>query len=330
VATLTSTNLTLLDVANKMDPKGRVPLVVEMLSEQNEILQYLTAIEGNDGTGHKTIVRTGLPAGAWRKLNYGVPSEKSTTMQVRDSCGMLETYSKADKAIIDMASDPAGARMDEDRAFLEGLSQTFADTLFYGDTDTTPEKFLGLGPRFDDLSGPANADNIISGGGSGSDNTSVWLIGCGPLATHLIYPKGSKAGVQHRDLGEDTASDGAGGEFQIYRTHYKWDVGLTTRDWRKIVRICNIDVSELTKDASGSSADLIDLMTRALELVKAGSERWIFACNSTVKSFLRRQIRNKANVNLTFDTVAGKRVLAFDDVPVVRCDAISNAEATIS
>ena len=125
--------------------------------------------------------------------------------------------------------------------------------------------------------------------------------------------------------------DAAGGKYQGYRAHYKWDAGLTLKDWRFVVRIANIDVANLTKNASGSSADLIDLFTQALETVenlKMG--RPVFYCNKTIRSFLRRQITNKSNVNLTLDNVAGKMQLMFDDVPIKRCDAILNTEATVS
>lgn len=328
MATLTATNPTLIDVAKRKDPKGKVDVITELLSQTNEILLDATAVECNDGTGHKTTVRTGLPTAAWRKLNYGVPASKSTTAQVRDACGMLETYAKVDKALVEMSGDPQGFRMSEDMAFLESINQTWASTLFYGDTDVNPERFLGLAPRFDDLTTAESKDNILSGGGNGS-NTSIWLVGWSPLAAHLIYPEGSVAGVQHRDLGEDTATDAAGGEYQILRTHYKLATGFTLRDWRKVVRIANIKVGDLTKDAA-TGANLLDLMVQALELVTMGSERWAFYCNRTIRSFLRRQLMNKSNVNLSLDDVAGRKVLSFDGVPVRRCDALLNTEAQIS
>ena len=329
MAVLNATNLTLLDIAKRTDPKGKIDMITEMLSETNEIILDATAVEGNDGTGHKSTIRTGLPAGTWRKFNYGVAQEKSTTVQIRDTTGMLETYSKPDKALIELNGNTADARLSEDRAFLEGLNQTVSDTLFYGDTDLNPERFMGFGPRYDSMSAQ-NADNILLGGGAGSDNTSVWLVGWSPMTCHLIYPKGTKAGLQHRDLGEDTTTDENGNEYQILRTHYKWNVGLCVRDWRYVVRIANIDTSELTKDAA-SGADLIDLMVQALELPPSmGNVRWAFYCNRTVRSFLRRQITNKDNVWLSMDEVAGRKTMMFGEVPVRRCDSILNTEATIS
>lgn len=329
MAALTATSLTLLDVANREDPSGKTAQIVELLAQENEVLSFASATECNDGTQHKTTVQTGLPAGAWRKLNYGVPNEKMTTAQVKDTCGMLESYSKVDKAIIDMARDPAGTRMSEDMGFLSGMSKTLASTMIYGDTDVNPERFLGFAPRFDVKVGAESGDNVILGGGAGADNTSVWLIGWGDRGSQLLYPKGSKAGITQRDLGEDTASDGNGGEYQILRTHFKADMGLCTRDWRKVVRIANVSVGALTKNAA-TGADLIDLMTQALELIPNGPERYTFLVSRTVRSFLRRQINAKVVNQLSLEDFAGKRVVAFDGFPVLRTDAILNTEATIA
>jgi hypothetical protein len=290
----------------------------------------MTFLEGNLPTGHKTTVRSGLPSSTWRKLNYGVQPSKSTTVQITDTAGMLEAYAEVDKALADLNGNTASFRLSEDRAFLESMNQTMASTLFYGDTGTDPEKFMGLGPRYNSLSAESG-DNIIVGGGSGSDNTSIWLVCWGPNTCHGIYPKGSQAGLKHQDLGEVTLEDAASGKYQGYRTHYKWDIGMSLRDWRYVVRIPNIDVSDLTKDASGSSAALVDLMVQAVEkLPNVNLGRAVFYGNRTISSILRRQITNTSNVRLSMDEVAGKRVMSFDGIPFRRNDAILNTEATIS
>ncbi len=329
MATLTSTNPTLADLASRMTADGKIdPMIVEMLAETNEMLDDMTFIEANGFTEHKTTVRSGLPAGTWRKLNYGVQPEKSRTVPIKDSLGMLETYAEVDKALADLNGNSAAWRMSEERAFVEGMNQTLATSLIYGDSSLDPEKFMGLAPRYNSLSAE-NAINIVDAGGTGSDNTSIWLIVWGPNTCHGIYPKGSNAGLQVRDLGEDTLTDAAGGRYQGYRTHYKWDAGMTLRDWRYVVRIANIDVSDLTKNAA-SGADLIDLMVQAIELIpNLGMGRPAFYVNRKLRSFLRRQITNKSNVNLTLEQVAGKKVLAFDGIPVRRTDAILGTEARV-
>jgi hypothetical protein len=304
-------------------------MIVEMLTETNEMLEDMTFIEANGFTEHKTTIRSGLPAGTWRKLNYGVQPEKSRTVAIKDSLGMLETYAEIDKALADLNGNSAAWRMSEERAFVEGLNQTLATTLIYGDSSLDPEKFTGLAPRYNSLAAE-NGQNIVTGSGVGADNTSIWLVVWGPNTCHGIYPKGSAAGLQSRDLGEDTLTDAGGGRYQGYRTHYKWDAGFTLRDWRYVIRIANIDVSDLTKNAA-SGADLIDLMTQAIELLpNATMGRPVFYMNRKIRSFLRRQIANKANVNLTLEQVAGKKVMAFDGIPCRRTDAILNTEAVVA
>lgn len=329
MAAIGDSNPTLLDVASRVDANGKVQTIVEMLNETNEIIDDATFIECNDGTGHKTTLRSGLPQSTWRKLNYGVQPSKSRTVQVKDACGMLEAYAEVDKALADLNGNTADFRLSEDRAFLESMNQSFADTLIYGDTSLDPEKFMGLAPRYSDPSAE-NGGNIINGGGSGSDNTSIYLVVWSPLTAHCIYPKGSKAGVTHEDLGQKTLEDGQGGKYEGYRTHYKMDAGFTLRDWRYGVRIANIDVSALTKDAS-AGADLIDLMDQAIELIpNIAMGRAAFYCNRTIRSFLRRQIKNHDNVRLSLDDVAGKKVLSYDSIPVRRVDAILNTEAALT
>ena len=330
MATLSSTNPTLADVAARLGPDGKIdPNIVEMLSETNEILDDMTFIEANGFTEHKTTIRSGLPSGTWRKLNYGVQPEKSKTVPIKDSLGMLETYAEVDKALADLNGNSAAWRLSEDRAFIEGLNQTMASTLFYGDSSLDPEKFTGLTPRYNLLSAE-NGINIVDAGGTGSDNASIWLIVWGPNTCHGIYPKGSPAGLQSRDLGEDTLIDAAGGRYQGYRTHYKWDNGLTLRDWRYVVRIANIDVSDLTKNAA-SGGDLIDLLTQAIELIpNLGMGRPVFYMPRKLRSFLRRQIANKvAAATLTMEEVAGKKVVAVDGIPVRRTDALLLTEARV-
>lgn len=334
MAALATSHPTLVDVAKRLDPNGSVADIVELLAQKNEIIDDAVFLEGNLPTGHVTTIRTGIPTPTWRKLYGFVQPTKSTTVQVTDNTGMLEAYAEVDKALADLNGNTAAFRLSEDSAFIEGLNQEWADTLFTGNEGTEPEAFTGLIPRFNS-STAQNGQNIIDGGGS-SNLQSVWLVVWGPNTVHCIYPKGSMAGIQKKDHGEVTIeslgnSVASAGRMQAYRTHYRWDSGLSVRDWRYVVRIANIDVTALTKNA-GSGADLIDLMTQALELVQdLTSGRPAFYVSRTVRSFLRRQIANKvASSTLTMDTVAGKKVLAFDSVPVRRVDKIATGESAVS
>jgi hypothetical protein len=233
MTTLSVANPTLLDLAKRTDPDGSIATIVELLSQNNEILDDMTWVEGNLPTGHRTTVRTGLPAPTWRKLYGGVQPTKSTTAQVTDNTGMLEAYAEVDKALADLNGNTASFRLSEDMAHIEGMSQEMADTLMYGNEGSEPEAFTGLSPRYNLLSA-ANAENIIDAGGTGTDNASIWLVVWSPNTVHGIIPKGSTAGLKREDKGQVTIEnvDGAGGRMEAYRTHYRWDSGLSSsRTW---------------------------------------------------------------------------------------------------
>jgi hypothetical protein len=335
MSALSALNPTLLDVAKRLDPNGNIDKIVELLNLTNEIIDDATFIEGNLPTGHKTTVRTGLPTPTWRKLYGGVQPSKSTTAQITDNCGMMEAYAEIDKALADLNGNTAAFRMSEERAFIEGMNQEFASTLMYGNEGTEPEAFTGLSPRYNDLAA-ANAVNVVNCGGAGADNTSVWLVVWGPQTAHCIYPKGSKAGLQMTDKGQVTIenADGSNGRMEAYRSHYRWDCGFCVRDWRYIVRVANIDVSDLTAQsgtqATTATTNIIRALIQATELLPSmGMGRAVFYANRTVRTQLRNMILAKTAQQLTWETVAGKKVISFDGIPFRRVDAITNAEAAV-
>jgi len=152
MSVLAATHPTLLDVTKRLDPEGKIDTIAEILSQTNEILDDMVWLEGNLPTGHRTTVRSGLPAPTWRKLYGGVQPTKSATVQVTDACGMLEAYAEVDKALADLNGNSAAFRLSEDRAHIEGVNQEFASTLFYGNEANEPEAFTGFGARFNDQS----------------------------------------------------------------------------------------------------------------------------------------------------------------------------------
>jgi hypothetical protein len=333
MAALGTENPTLADLAKVTDPDGSIADVIEILNQTNEILEDMTWLEGNLTTGHRTSMRSGLPSPTFRKMYGFVQPTKSRSVQVTDACGMMEDYSQVDKALVDMAGNPAAFRLQEDRPHIEGMNQTLATKLFYGDESTDPEEFTGLAPRYNSLSAE-NGDNIIEGGGTQTDNGSIWLLCWSPNTLHGIIPKGSKAGVQQRDLGEQTVQDTVGstsGLMQAYRTHYRWDVGLSVRDWRYAVRIANIDRSLLIADAS-TGADLNDLMHQAVtEIPNTSIGRCAWYMDKQMLAFLRRQTANAvSNSTLSMDMVGGTMQTSWGGYPIRRVDALRTNEARIT
>lgn len=326
--------VSLIEVAKRTDSAGKIEKLVEILSKTNEILTDSLWVEGNLPTGHRTTIRTGLPSVTWRLLNYGVMPSKSTTKQVDDTCGMLEAYAQVDKSLSDLNGNSASWRMSEETAFIESMNQEMAQTLIYGDTSKKPEKFMGLAPRYNALSGYDASENVFSYGGAGQTNTSIWLCGWGDNTLHGIYPKGSKAGLSQADLGEHTLTDPAGGMYQGYRTHFKWDCGLSLRDWRYNARICNIDTAEFSNIIDGTTISvgtgLIRLMIAAMNKIPATTNaKLVWYMNKDVKTILDIIAMEKLNVHLSIDHFEGKPVTSFLGIPIRRVDAILNTETAL-
>ncbi|MBA0089300.1 MAG: hypothetical protein HRJ53_30280 [Acidobacteria bacterium Pan2503] len=346
MATLGTTALTFADWAKRVDDGYRIASIIEMLSQTNEILEDMLVVEGNLPTGHKTTVRTGLPQATWRLLNTGVPNAKSTTAQIVESVGNLETYAVIDKDIADLNGNTAEFRLSEVKAFLEGMSQQVAAMLIYGNQGVNPERFTGLTPRYSTINtaNSQTANNVISGGGTASTNTSIWLVVWGDNTLHATFPKGKITGLQHRDMGEWPVADSLGNTYQAYRDHFKWEIGLVLRDWRYTVRIPNIDVTLLT---GVSAANLINLLIRALYRmptapasattiqtsdspeVRAHMGRAVIYCNRIIRTYLDLQAMNKTNVLLRIEEFDGKPITTFRGIPVRTCDAILNNEAQV-
>jgi hypothetical protein len=325
--------LTLADWAKRLDPDGKTPAIVEMLSQTNEILADMLWKEGNLPTGERTTVRTGLPTVYWRLINQGVSPSKSTTAQVDESCGMLEAYSEVDKDLAELNGNTSSFRLSEASAFVEAMNQEMASTLFYGNSSVAPEEFNGLAVRYSSLSA-ANAQNIIVGGGSQSDNSSIWLVGWGSQSCFGVFPKGSKAGLQHEDLGlvtVETTAGIAGSRMRAYQDHWQWKCGVALKDWRYVVRIPNIDISSLV--AKSSAADLIELMIKALHRIpNMGMGKFCFYMNRSVFQMLDIQRRDDViqGGGLTYEVVDGKRIPSFRGIPVRICDALLENETLVS
>ena len=198
MATIGATALTYSDWAKRMDDGYRVASIIELLSQTNEILEDMLVVEGNLPTGHKTTVRTGLPQATWRILNAGVTASKSTTSQIVDTCGNLEVYAVIDKDIADLNGNTAEFRLSEVKAFLEGMSQQVAATLFYGNQAANPERFTGFAPRYSTktAANSQTAVNILDGQGTASTNTSIWIGVWGADTCHATFPKGKVTGLQ--------------------------------------------------------------------------------------------------------------------------------------
>lgn len=324
---------TLAELGKLLDPNGKIARVIELLTQTNDMLMDIQWMEGNLPTGHRTTIRTGLPTVYWRLINQGVQSSTPTEAQVDETCGNLEAWSRVDKKLAMLSSDINAFRLTRAKAFIEAMNQKFAYTFFYGNSSITPEEYHGLSIRYSSLSA-TNGQNIVSGSGSGSDNTSIWLVGHGENKVMGIYPKGSTAGLQHFDIGEETAEafDGvAGSVMRVLTDQWTWDCGVCVEDWRYAVRGANIDVSNLV--AESSAADLIKMMTKMYHRIPfPATTKLAFYMNRTVFQQLDIQRHNLSvsGTGISFAEIDGMVIPKFRNIPIRICDQLLNTESAVS
>lgn len=333
MATIGNSVLTLTDYAKRMDPDGKTAVITELLEQTNAVISDVPWIEGNLPTGHQTTVRTGLPTVYWRRLNAGTQPTKSTTAQIVEACGILDAWSEVDCDLAELGGDVNGFRYSESKPFIESMGQEFTQTMFYGNSGLDPEEFNGLSMRYSSLSA-TNAQNIVTGGGVSTDNSSIWLIGWGESTVHGIFPKGSIAGLQHEDLGKQVAEStaGVGGtRLMVYRDHFKWKCGIAVKDWRYVVRAPNIDISALT--SKSSAADLPDVMIKMYHrLINPQLCKPVYYMNRTVFQMLDIQCRDDVTSGgqLKYEQVDGRVVPMFRGAPVRIVDQLLETEALVS
>lgn len=350
MAGLNGTNLTLIDVAKRTDPDGGIATdIAEMLTQRNEILQDAVWKETNMATAHRVTIRAGLPVGTWRRFNQGVARSKSITVQVDEACAMLEQRGAVDKDIAMLNGNTPEFRLSENVPHIDAMNIDMATALFYSDATSQPEKFYGLAPRYSALTGFANSVNVLSAGGNSSDTASIWLVGWGDKSIFCLYPKGSKAGIQHTPIKDGSPDgcvdvlDGSNNPYRAYADHYQWKTGLAVKDWRYAVRVANIDISDLMgktgTQATTASTNIVELMSRAIDRIPdTVGVKLAFYCNRTIFSGLKIQALARSTNALSIEDAlvqfgsnsVKKKELQFLGIPIRICDSLVNNETVLT
>lgn len=342
MATLGATTVSIADVAKQKDPDGSVARIGELLNQSSELMPYIPWYPTNKDTSHVTTVRTGIPQPSLRRINEGISPTKSTNAQNEDGLCHME-----DKGLLDVDM-PAGGdgnlmkvRMNENAGHIEGFNQYFQYLWFYGSNQIDERQFNGLSIRYNAVTGNIS-DNQIDAGGTGTDNTTVWLLWMGEDTIFGAYPKGTQGGIMHEDMGREfvptSVTAGAlGSGYYAWADRFVWKCGLVVKDFRYAVRIHSIDVSDLTGDtgtqASSSpqaSTYLINCMSDAIDRIPNKNKgRPVFVGTRTAKTWVRRQAAVRAASTITFDAPAGTTeipILRVHGIPFIVCDQLIHTE----
>lgn len=329
--TLDITRATLLDLNRAMMPDGRLAPVVEVLNATNEIMKDMPWKPSNAPTRNSVTRRSSLPTAVFSRLNAGVTRTKSTTYQVEDTMGTIDMTNEVDERAAIIQPDINGYRATQDRAFIESMSQLISDTIIYGNEATNDMAFTGLAPRYPSSTTGLTYPYVVSGAGSGSDQTSMWIIDWGPYV-YGIYPPGTMAGLKAEDRGRVYVQPSSTSAFWALCSWFQWTGGLVVEDYRHVARIANIDVPDLANagESGYAGANIINLLVKALHLMPPpnGSRRVIY-CNNTVMTALDLLANNKSTLAVGHSEVFGEEVLNYRGIPIRRVDAITNTETNI-
>lgn len=324
MSTLTST-YSLVEQAKRIDPSGAQAQIAEVLNRKTGmILTEGPWMPSNDVWTNKTTRRASLPTGSRRKLNARVTQSVSRTTEIMDVIEQLEDYCDVDAALVDSMPSPALFRAGEVDAFIEGLGQTIASDILYGNNGVDPDSMHGLAPRL----GTLDARFVIDGGGDGSNVTSVYVVTWGQTSAFLIYPKNMAAtlGVQHVDKGQIT-SELSTGLMEVYRDHFVIRCGLVVRDPRAIGRVANIEATGA--DNTFDEDDLITLLNN----MNTGAGTRIYV-NETILTQMQIRCKDKSNVHFTpgGSALSGEPPLYFNQVPIRQFsrEVLLNTEDAIS
>ena len=326
--------------------EGGLDVVVETLTNLTPFMKDANVVTCNDGTGHRSSIRTGLPSVSWGALYQGIAQSKGNYTEVKDTTGFVEGLSAVDERLLNLKpTESAKLRMVEGNGFMEAIAQTVDSAIWYSDVKINGKQFHGLGPRYNTL--PTNGTNpnpqVIDGGASGSDNTSIWFVTHGDMQTSIITPENIPAGFQREDMGRQRALDGSGNPYYVQEEKFTQHVGLCVRDWRYNARIANIDVSNVI---AGSVA-LNPLMRhayyklqgrRAYKMEKPGTPspgRTVIYMNRTLIEALDAEATNGRSgvdnfVRLTPMEIQGEEVMTWRGIPIRETDAILNTETLLA
>jgi len=334
MAVLGNTYLQLIDFMKQADnPLGDI---VEALHRINPFMKDANVLTCNKGTKHQSVIRTDLPSVSWGAIYQGIAQSKSTTTQVEDTTGFVEGLSSVDERLLSLYGDNAAkVRLSEGQSFMESIAQTVDSAIWYSNVNINGKQFHGLAPRYNTL------DN---GGGTGSDNATIWFVTHGDQQTSVIVPENISAGIQREDMGRQRILDGAGNPFYVKEEKFTQHVGVTVKDWRYNARVANIDVSDLI---AGSVA-LNPLMRKAYykmqgrrnySLDVAGQfnpGNTVIYMNKTLMEALDAESTNARGgstdnfVRLVPKELQGEEVLTWRGMPIRETDSLLNTEAAIS
>ena len=347
MALINTDNLSLMDLHRSYGENSMEYQISELLSISTPLIADLQWTQATDTNVHKASVRDSLPTVSYGQFNKGTSASKTTRKIVLENMGWLEGLNETDRKLLDHTPNPERVRFDQERGFFEAFGQKAETDFFYGSLTANPLGFKGLSPRYNTVTGDIGK-YVVSAGGTGTDNASIWIINHGTDSTQGIYPKGEKSGLQVDNWGDYTVKDSQNRSMRVAGTFFKWWLGLTVGDYRNNVRIANIDVSDVRADPTGASVNLVKFIIDAVnripvppagfapvtiqgykESVKPAARKTMIYMPRAIYTMLEVQANNKTVNGLMMGQAFGQAYPMIRGIPIRMSDSLLLNEAQV-
>ena len=341
MGTLTQSTASMIEQYKQVDGKGHLIDVIEVMNDTSQnIMDDWSWMECNSGTKHLRSIRTGLPSVSWGMLYAGIPQSKSAKQMVEDTTGFVEGMSSVDKRQLDLYADKkTEIRAAEGRSFQEAMAQELVSAMFYHNTATDPKLPKGLAARYGVKDTKGAGNQIVDAGGTGSDNTSIWMVEWGFEGLSVIYPNGTTGGITRENKGEQRVLDADGNAYFVEEEVFRANAGFSVGDWQRIVRIANVDVSDL----AAGNVDLYKFMRQGYYKLKnrrvnkvmdqKAPGRIAIYCNTDILEALDATGTNSGAsdnfARLRPMELEGKEVMTYRGFPLRETDALLNTESRV-
>ena len=312
---------TLRDLENAAQKKVGQPIIDSILDAQPLFDQAAMTV-CNDGTRHVSSIITNYPDMAPRRFNEGIEAVRHDSTQQTDSTAMYAAYSTVDANMFARNKNSATWRTEQDRAFARGFANGMARRIFNATLKKDLSEFNGFKARITAKDTEDQYIDALNGGTrvTGHEYSDIWLINWDPTMVTLIYPEGGVGGLKRIDRGEQEAYDEKGRRYRAHIVDYEWDLGLSIIDTRQVIRIANVDLTQLkTAPLAEGAPDLQTLLIRAQErLPELITSKCGFYIPRTVKEALRLQMLKTPQLTLEFSQLGGKQVETYSGIPLIK------------
>ena len=332
---------TYIEIAKRLDPKGQLMEIAEILAEENSVTEDMVVLPCNKQASFVAAVRDRLPTPDWVATGEGVDPKTSTVRNLTFSTGKMRMLCEIPKDAVEIGGNSKGIKYQEEKAFVQAMNIEMADTVFYGDEGKNPREFNGLS-RYYNKKNLNNNKAIHDAGGTGSRLRSIWIVDWDPMGVHGIYPEDVPGGIQRVDLGnqmDQTAplignTSQRTGRQPIISSYYDWSLGLVVKNWGYASRICNIDLATLTEDAS-TGANLHQLIRKGMNSLKRrkrGMRTVAYAPREILDMIDGQAVAGVRESQLEWKDLSGRGIweMVIRGIPFKLADALDTDEARVT